>query len=78
MNPNEIIDNLIDKIVSGEHTSAQGDIESLLAQKMQDALDAKKQEVAASVYGNTEQPEEDTEEVEDTEDISNEDETTSV
>ncbi len=64
MNTAEVIDNLIDKIISGEHVSAQSDIESVLAQKMQDALDAKKQEVAASIYGVSSEQEVDVEQSE--------------
>lgn len=45
-----IINNLVDKIISGDNNSAKQDFEMLISARLQDALDAKKQEVAASLY----------------------------
>ena len=41
---------MIDRIISGSNTDAQQDFETLIAQKMTQALDAKKQEIASSLY----------------------------
>lgn len=53
----ELINSMIDKIVSGENTSAKEDFEALISAKVSNALDVKKQEVAQSIYGEK-QPEE--------------------
>ena len=47
----ETINSMIDKILDGDNVSAKEDFESLITQKMNDALDIKKTEVAASIYG---------------------------
>lgn len=44
------VDSLIDKIVSGDNTEAQSDFNSLIAAKVQDALDIRKAEIAQAVY----------------------------
>ena len=52
MDPNEIINNMIDKIIAGDNVDAKQDFEALISTRLQDALDVKKQEVAASIYSN--------------------------
>ena len=47
----ETINSMIDKILDGDNVSAKEDFESLITQKMNDALDHKKVEVASSIYG---------------------------
>lgn len=65
MDNTEIINNMINKIYGGEHVSAQTDFEALISQKMNDALEQKKQEIAQSLYAEKEPTEEDsTEQVE--------------
>jgi hypothetical protein len=51
MDTQEVITNMIDKIIAGDNTSAQEDFESLISNKMAAALDQRKQEVAQSFYG---------------------------
>lgn len=68
MENSETINSMIDKIIDGDNVSAKEDFESLIAAKLSSALDAKKQEVAQSVYaGQEEQPQEEPseEEIED-------------
>lgn len=43
--------NMLAKIVDGDNTGAKEDFESIISQKLNAALDAKKQEVAQSIYG---------------------------
>jgi len=50
MDNQELINNIIDKIISGDNAEAKQSIESILSQKMNDAIDVKKQEVAQSIY----------------------------
>lgn len=50
----ETINSLIDKILDGENVSAKEDFDSLITQKMNDAMDSKKIEIASSIYGNEE------------------------
>lgn len=52
MDTNEIINNMIDKIIAGDNLDAKQDFEALISTRLQDALDVKKQEVAASIYSN--------------------------
>lgn len=52
MDTNEIINNMIDKIIAGDNVDAKQDFEALISTRLQDALDVKKQEVAASIYSN--------------------------
>ena len=54
MDTQEVIANMIDKIIAGDNTSAQEDFESLVSNKMAAALDQRKQEVAQSLYGSNE------------------------
>ena len=51
MDTQEVITNMIDKIIAGDNTSAHEDFESLISNKMAAALDQRKQEVAQSLYG---------------------------
>jgi hypothetical protein len=51
MDTQEVITNMIDKIIAGDNTSAHEDFESLISNKMAAALDQRKQEVAQSFYG---------------------------
>ena len=50
MDNQELINNIIDKIISGDDAEAKQSIESILSQKLNDAIDTKKQEVASSIY----------------------------
>ena len=46
----DVINNMIDNIVTGKNSNAREDFESLISAKMTAALDQKKQEVAQSFY----------------------------
>lgn len=50
MDNQEVINNMIDKIIAGDNTSAHEDFESLISGKMVAALDQRKQEVAQALY----------------------------
>jgi hypothetical protein len=50
MDNQELINNIIDDIISGNNTEAKQSIENILSQKLNDAIDTKKQEVASSIY----------------------------
>ena len=54
MDTQEVITNMIDKIIAGDNTSAHEDFESLISNKMAAALDQRKQEVAQSFYSSNE------------------------
>ncbi len=54
MDTQEVITNMIDKIIAGDNTSAHTDFESLISNKMAAALDQRKQEVAQSFYTSNE------------------------
>lgn len=62
----EQINDMLDKILGGDNLGAQDDFSSLIAQKMTQALDQKKVEIASSLYqgqqveNGTEQEQEDT------------------
>ena len=47
----EDISNFIARVVNGDNTAAKDDFENIIAQKLNDAIDQKKIEVAQSVYG---------------------------
>ncbi len=66
MENSELIHNMIDNILDNKNTEAQETFKSLLSQKLNDALEAKKVEVAQSIYG-TQEVQEPDESVEDTE-----------
>lgn len=53
MDNTETINSMIDKILDGENTGAEEDFKNLISAKLSAALDAKKQEVAASVYADS-------------------------
>lgn len=62
METNELINQMIDKIIDGDNVAAQSDFESIISQKMEVSLDAKKQEVAQSLYTGEPKVEDETEE----------------
>lgn len=62
--PEVTIDGMLDKIIDGENVSAQQDFESIIAAKLNDALEAKKQELAVSLYNSPNQDQEEQEEQE--------------
>lgn len=62
METNELINQMIDKIIDGDNVAAQSDFESIISQKMEVSLDAKKQEVAQSLYTSEPKVEDETEE----------------
>ncbi|NBU97827.1 MAG: hypothetical protein EBS19_06385 [Spirochaetia bacterium] len=66
MENSELIHNMIDNILDNKNSEAQETFKSLLSQKLNDALEAKKVEVAQSIYG-TQEVQEPDESVEDTE-----------
>ena len=50
MDTREIINKMIDDIIDGNNTDAKDGFESALSNKLTDALDARKIELAQSVY----------------------------
>lgn len=60
METQEIIKGLIDKIAAGDNVGAQDDFSALISTRVSDALEARKQELAASVYNGGKQEEEET------------------
>ena len=58
----ELVNDMINKIVAGDNTAAKEDFESLISAKVSAALDAKKQEVAQSIYQNKEDTDDESEE----------------
>ena len=50
MDNQEIISTMIDKIIDGDNIGAQEDFSSIIATKMTQALDARKQELAQNIY----------------------------
>lgn len=50
MDTREIINKMIDDIIDGNNTDAKDSFESALSAKLTDALDAKKIEIAQSIY----------------------------
>lgn len=69
MDTNEIIDQMIDKIIDGDNTGAQDDFNTAVSAKMTSALDAKKIELAQSIYARQQQePSTETDEQEQPED----------
>lgn len=66
MDTQEIINNMIDKIIDGDLNNAHDDFLQALSSKVGVALDDAKQQLAQSIYSNeVEQEETDTEEVAD-------------
>jgi hypothetical protein len=53
----EIINRMIDDIIDGNNTDAKGGFESALSNKLTDALDARKIELAQSLYNQEEEDE---------------------
>lgn len=62
--PEVSVSGMIDKIFDGQNSEAQTDFESIISAKLADAMDAKKIEIAQSMYGGDE---EDNDQYEDTE-----------
>ena len=58
----ELVNDMINKIVAGDNTTAKEDFESLISAKVSAALEAKKQEVAQSIYQNQEVTDDEAEE----------------
>lgn len=56
METQDLIKNIIDNIVSDDNVKAKSDFETIMTQKMADALDAKKVEIAQSIYSQEEEP----------------------
>jgi hypothetical protein len=63
MNNQELIDDMINKIIDNDNLGAQGDFNNIIADKINAVIELKKQEVAASIYG-AEQVEDETSEEE--------------
>jgi len=53
----EIINKMIDDIIDGNNTDAKGGFDSALSNKLTDALDARKIELAQSLYNQEEEDE---------------------
>ena len=62
MDTKDLVSSMIDKVAAGENTAAQEDFEAALSAKMAAALDAKKVELAQSVYQDKENTEDESEE----------------
>lgn len=62
MDTKDLVSSMIDKVAAGENTAAQEDFEAALSAKMAAALDAKKVELAQSVYQDKENTENESEE----------------
>ena len=63
MDTAEIINKMIDDIIDGNNTDAKDGFESALSSKLTDALDAKKIEIAQSLYNQEVEVEEEEDEV---------------
>lgn len=50
MDTREIINKMIDDIIDGNNTDAKDSFEAAISNKLTDALDAKKIEIAQSIY----------------------------
>jgi len=59
----EIINKMIDDIIDGNNTDAKDGFESALSSKLTDALDARKVEIAQSLYNQEVEVEEEEDEV---------------
>ena len=57
MDTTEIINRMIDDIIDGNNTDAKDGFESALSNKLTDALDARKIELAQSLYNQEEEDE---------------------
>jgi hypothetical protein len=53
------IRNFVDLIASGDNALARDELDKILSQKSFEALDARKQEIAGAIFGTTEHPEQD-------------------
>ena len=63
MDTTEIINKMIDDIIDGNNTDAKDWFESALSSKLTDALDARKVEIAQSLYNQEVEVEEEEDEV---------------
>ena len=63
MDTAEIINKMIDDIIDGNNTDAKDGFESALSSKLTDALDARKIEIAQSLYNQEVEVEEEEDEV---------------
>jgi hypothetical protein len=59
MDTTEIINKMIDDIIDGNNTDAKNGFESALSTKLTDAIDARKIEIAQSLYNQEVEVEED-------------------
>ena len=66
------IQDIINNIAVGENSAAKEGLENALSAKAFDALQGRKQEIAATLYGGQEQEPEEDAEVEETEEIEQE------
>lgn len=66
---NQDISDMIDKIYNGDNVGAKTDFEAIISQKMNDALEQKKVEIAQSLYSNN--TDEESEEDQDTDEDQN-------
>ena len=57
MDTKDIINKMIDDIIDGNNTEARDSFDAAISNKLTDALDAKKIELAQSVYSKEEQDE---------------------
>ena len=57
MDTKDIINKMIDDIIDGNNTEARDSFDAAISNKLTDALDAKKIELAQSVYSREEQDE---------------------
>ena len=53
------IRNFVDLVASGDNALARDELDKILSQKSFEALDARKQEIAGAIFGTTEHPEQD-------------------
>ena len=67
MDTKELVDKFIDDVLAGQNTDARETFDAAISQKITDALEVKKLEVAQAVYSKSDEPEEETEEEQDTE-----------
>jgi hypothetical protein len=53
----ENVRNFVDLVALGDNIAAKEELDKILSQKSFDALDARKQQIAGSIFGTTEEPE---------------------
>jgi len=62
MDTKELVDKFIDDVLAGQNTDARETFDAAISQKITDALEVKKLEVAQAVYSKSDEPEEEQEE----------------